>query len=167
LDLVYGAGGISWWDWQSASAPAWNALSLPIDDLPDVTPDKAMAVIGRGASGDLVVWAQEHLVSAGFPVKISGEFKYRTENAVVAFQAKHGLTTDGELGPETWAALLRYKPVHVDWSLDRHLAADAQLRTAADAIRAGGSPTVTLPPPLSASDPDRRDEIPGTLGAGR
>ncbi len=38
-----------------------------------------MAIVGRGASGDLVVWAQEHLVSAGFPVKISGEFKYRTE----------------------------------------------------------------------------------------
>jgi Putative peptidoglycan binding domain len=167
LDLAYGAGGISWWDWQSASAKAWNAMSLPIDTLPDVTPDKAMAVVGRGASGDLVVWAQEHLVSAGFPVKISGEFKYRTYNAVLAFQAKHGLTTDGELGPDTWAALLRYKPVHVDWSLDRRLAAGAQLRTAAASLGAGGSPTVTLPVPLSASDPARRNEIPGSLGAGR
>ena len=31
----------------------------------------------------------------------------------------------------------------------------------------GGSPTVTLPVPLSASDPARRNEIPGSLGAGR
>ena len=147
LDLVYGAGGISWWDWQSASAKAWNAMSLPIDSLPDVTPDKAMAVVGRGASGDLVVWAQEHLVSAGFPVKISGEFKYRTYNEVVAFQAKHGLTTDGEIGPDTWAALLRYKPVHVDWSLDPDIAAGAQLRTAAVSVRAGGSPTRDAPGP--------------------
>jgi hypothetical protein len=167
LDLVYGAGGISWWDWQSASAKAWNAMSEPINTLPNVTADKAMAVVARGASGDLVVWAQEHLVSAGFPVKVSGEFKYRTENAVIAFQAKHGLTTDGELGPETWSALLRYQPVHVDWSLDRHLAADTQLRSAAASIHGGGSPTVTLPVPLSASDRARRDEIPGSLGAGR
>jgi Putative peptidoglycan binding domain len=167
LDLVYGAGGISWWDWQSASAKAWGAMSLPIDDLPDVTPDKAMAVVGRGASGDLVVWAQEHLVSAGFPVKISGEFKYRTYNAVVAFQAKHGLTTDGEIGPDTWAALLRYKPALVHWTVDPDIAADARLRTAAVSGRGGGAPTLTLPVPLSASDPARRDEIPGSLGAGR
>ena len=167
LDLAYGAGGISWWDWQSASAKAWNAMSLPINSLPAFTPDKAMAVVGRGASGDLVVWAQEHLVAAGFPVKISGQFKYRTYTQVAAFQARHGLTADGALGPQTWGALLRYKPVHVDWSLDRHIAAGAQLRTAAASIRAGRSPTLTLPVPLSASDPARRDEIPGSLGAGR
>jgi hypothetical protein len=167
LDLVYGAGGVSWWDWQSASASAWSAMSVPIDSLPDVTPEKARAVVGRGASGDLVVWAQEHLVSAGFPVKISGEFKYRTYTAVVAFQAKHGLTPDGAIGPDTWAALLRYRPVHVTWSVDPQIAAAGQLRTAAASVRAGGSPTVTLPVPLSASDPARRNEIPGALGAGR
>ena len=167
LDLLYGAGGISWWDWQSASAEAWNAMSLPIDTLPAVTPYRARAVVARGASGDLVVWAQEHLVSAGYPVKISGEFKYRTAVEVAAFQARHGLTADGQIGPNTWAALLRYKAVHVDWSLDRRLAADAALRTAAAAIQHGGSPTVTLPVPLSASDPARRNEIPGSLGAGR
>ena len=167
LDLVYGAGGISWWDWQSASAKAWNAMSLPISTLPTVTADKARAVLGRGASGDLVVWAQEHLVSAGFPVKISGEFKYRTYAQVAAFQAKHGLTADGAIGPDTWAALLRYKPVHVNWTVDPHIAAARQLQTAAASVRAGGSPTVTLPVPLSASDPARRDEIPGSFGSGR
>jgi hypothetical protein len=167
LDLAYGAGGISWWDWQSASAKAWNAMSLPIDDLLGFTPDKAMAVVGRGASGDLVVWAQEHLVAAGFPVEISGQFKYRTYNQVVAFQASHDLETDGEIGPETWAALLRYRPVHVDWTADPQIDADAQLRAAAASTRAGGTPTLTLPVPLSASDPARRDEIPGALGAGR
>jgi Putative peptidoglycan binding domain len=167
LDLAYGAGGISWWDWQSATAKAWDAMSLPINSLPGFTPQKAMGVVGRGASGDLVVWAQEHLVSAGFPVKISGEFKYRTYSEVAAFQARHGLATDGVLGPATWAALLRYRPVHVDWSLDRRLASATQLRTAAASIREGGSPTVTLPVPLSASDPARRNEIPGSLGAGR
>jgi Putative peptidoglycan binding domain len=167
LDLAYGAGGISWWDWQSASAKAWNAMSLPINSVPNVSAEKTMAVVGRGASGDLVVWAQEHLIAAGFPVKVSGEFKYRTAIQVAAFQANHHLTTDGQIGPDTWAALLRYKPVHVDWSLDRHLAAGAQLRAAAASLRRGASPTVTLPVPLSAADPARRNEIPGSLGAGR
>jgi hypothetical protein len=167
LSRAYGARGVSWWDWQSASNSAWQAMSRPVGDLQGFTPDNAMAVIGRGASGDVVVWAQEHLISAGFPVKISGEFKYRTYNQVIAFQAKHGLTPDGEIGPETWAALLRYRPVHVDWSLNSQLAASAQLRTAAASSRTGGSPTVTLPVPLSASDHARRNEIPGSLGAGR
>ena len=71
------------------------------------------------------------------------------------------------IGPETWAALLRYRPVHVDWSLNSQLAASAQLRAAAASSRTGGSPTVTLPVPLSASDHARRNEIPGSLGAGR
>ena len=87
--------------------------------------------------------------------------------AIKAFQSKHGLTADGVLGPATWAALLRYKPIHVDWSLDRRLAAGTQLRAAAASLREGGSPTVTLPVPLSAADPARRNEIPGSLGAGR
>jgi hypothetical protein len=51
--------------------------------------------------------------------------------------------------------------------LDRRLAVDSELRTAAASVRGGGSATVTLPVPLSASDPARRNEIPGSLGAGR
>jgi hypothetical protein len=167
LSRAYGASGVAWWDWQSASSSAWQAMSRPVGDLQGFTPENAMAVVGRGASGDVVVWAQEHLVSAGFPVQISGRFKYRTYNQVVAFQAKHGLTPDGEIGPETWAALLRYRPVHVNWSLSTQLAAGAPLHAAAASIRAGGSSAVTLPVPLSASDHARRDEIPGSLGAGR
>ena len=167
LSRAYGAGGVSWWDWQSASNSAWEAMSRPIGDLRGFTPDKAMAEIGRGASGDLVVWAQEHLVSAGFPVEVSGQFKHRTYDQVVAFQARHGLQTDGEIGPETWAALLRFAPVHVDWTANPVSARAERLRTAAAAGRATGrTPAVTLPVPVSASQPARRDEIPGLLGAG-
>ena len=27
LSLAYGAGGISWWDWQEATGAGWQALS--------------------------------------------------------------------------------------------------------------------------------------------
>jgi len=168
LSRAYGAGGVSWWDWQSASNSSWEAMSRPVGDLRGFTPQKAMAVIGRGASGDVVVWAQEHLISAGFPVEVSGQFKDRTYNQVVAFQARHGLQPDGEIGPETWAALLRFKPVHVDWTANPVSATADRLRTAAAAARASArTPAVTLPVPVSASEHARRNEIPGSLGAGR
>jgi hypothetical protein len=168
LSRAYGAGGVSWWDWQSASNSAWEAMSRPVGDLRGFTADKAMAEIGRGASGDVVVWAQEHLISAGLPVEVSGQFKSRTYDQVVAFQARHGLQTDGEIGPETWAALLRLEPVHVDWTANPVSARADRLRTATAAGRASGPPpAVTLPVPVSASEHARRDEIPGSLGAGR
>ena len=40
---AYGAPGFSWWDWQSASAAAWAALTAPITDLTPVTVDAVLA----------------------------------------------------------------------------------------------------------------------------
>jgi hypothetical protein len=167
LSRAYGAGGVSWWDWQSARPAAWRAMAEPVGDLSGFTPETALASIGRGATGDVVVWAQEHLVSAGYAVKVSGKYKARTADDVIAFQRKHGLGADGVVGPQTWAALLRYRPAHVEWTADRRLATAQRLRTAVAAARSGHTPTVTLPLPLSAGEPARHDEIPGALGAGR
>jgi hypothetical protein len=166
LSRAYGANGVSWWDWQSASPAAWRAMAAPTGDLNGFTPLNALASIGRGATGDVVVWAQEHLVTAGYSVKISGKFKQRTVSDVMAFQAKHGLTADGVVGPATWAALLRYRPAHVEWTTDRRLNTATAMRTAVATARAGRTPSVTLPVPLSAAEPARHDEIPGALGAG-
>ncbi|HEX5192541.1 MAG TPA: peptidoglycan-binding domain-containing protein [Solirubrobacteraceae bacterium] len=167
ISRAYGATGVSWWDWQSARQAAWRAISRPVGRLPGFAPYQALATVGRGARGDLVVWIQEHLVSAGYAVKVSGKFKARTVADVMAFQRAHGLGVDGIVGSQTWAALLRYRPAHVDWTNARRLATAARMRTAAAGARAGRTPTVTLPVPLSAGAPARRDEIPGALGAGR
>ena len=57
--------------------------------------------------------------------------------------------------------------MHVDWTANPVSARAERLRTAAAAGRATGrTPAVTLPVPVSASQPARRDEIPGLLGAG-
>jgi hypothetical protein len=167
LSRAYGASGISWWDWQSARPAAWRAMARPVGNLHGFTAPTALASVGRGAYGDLVVWVQEHLVSAGYAIKVSGKFKARTVSDVMAFQRAHRLGVDGIVGPQTWAALLRYRPARVDWTTDRRLATVQRLRTAAAAARAGRVPALTLPVPLSASAHARRDEIPGALGAGR
>ena len=59
----------------------------------------------RGGS-PLVRVLQRDLETAGYPPGyIDGLFGPRTRDAVVAFQATHGLQADGVVGPRTWAAL--------------------------------------------------------------
>jgi hypothetical protein len=169
LALQYGAGGVSWWDWQEARAAGWTALSVSPGRIthPAAASQSVMAAVGLHARGDLVVWIQEHLVSAGEPDAVDGSFGPATQAAVEAFQSAHGLLVDGIVGPDTWAALLRYRPAAVRWVHRgrRTVAAAALSRRREPDPRARGA--LTLPVPASASRPARRDEIPGRLGAGR
>jgi peptidoglycan hydrolase-like protein with peptidoglycan-binding domain len=48
---------------------------------------------------------QELLCAHGFPLKVDGDFGWRTEAAVKAYQFQQGLRVDGVIGPETWIAL--------------------------------------------------------------
>jgi hypothetical protein len=153
LSGVYGAPGISWWDWQEATWGAWHALSQATAPARNFTPDTSLASLGRGAQGDLVVWAQEHLVKAGQRVTIDGAFGPGTTAAVKRFQRASGLSADGLIGTATWHALLRYAAATVRWT-----SGGARI-----ARVAGGG---TLPPPKSASLPAKRYEIPRAGGAG-
>ena len=164
LAMTHRAGGVSWWDWQDARAGDWSALAAPAGRLPHALAVTPMIALGDGARGDLVVWLQEHLVAAGQPVGVSGDFGLHTRLAVQAFQTAHGLAADGVVGPETWRALLHYRPLVVRWVHRGRRTIAANALTAA----AGPPPRgpVTLPVPASASLPARRDEIPAGLGSG-
>jgi hypothetical protein len=116
VSRAYGAANVSWWDWQEAPAAQWRAISQRIGSLGGYQPSTLMASLGKGARGDVVVWAQEHLVRAGFRLTIDGAFGPGTLSAVRQFQAAHGLATDGKVGTFTWQALLRYPPVRVQWT---------------------------------------------------
>jgi hypothetical protein len=48
---------------------------------------------------------QSLLTAKGYPLKIDGLFGPKTADAVRKFQADNKLTTDGIVGPRTWAAL--------------------------------------------------------------
>jgi hypothetical protein len=161
LSLAYGAGGVSWWDWQEAKLSAWTALSRPAGPLPGYTADPVMADLGHGAQGDLVVWAQEHLISAGYTIGVNGNFGTKTLADTEAFQTAHGLGADGIIGPATWAALLRYPPAKIVWGAKTHGV------RAALATVPGPNGVHDAPVPESASRPARRDEIAGAGGAGR
>lgn len=71
-------------------------------------------------SGGISPWPTVKTGSSGHPIKtlqyllrarehsavVDGAFGPKTEAAVKAFQAGHGLTADGIVGPMTWAALV-------------------------------------------------------------
>jgi hypothetical protein len=184
LSRAYGASGVSWWDFADATLGAWIAISRPAGALPGYVPYTAMASIGRGARGDLVVWAQEHLISAGYALGVDGSFGEATLTDVLAFQTAHGLTADGIIGPETWHALLRYPPARILWaaaaagvrakattagrSQRAAVPGPAARRRAIAAYAAGRSrAALVMPLPRSAALPAKRNELGGSPGEGR
>jgi hypothetical protein len=160
LSRVYGAAGVSWWDWQEATPGAWTAVSRPAGFLSGYQPYRLMVAIKKGSTGDLVVWAQEHLIAAGYRLGVDGGFGGNTRRAVLDFQRSHSLGPDGVVGPATWSALLRYRPVTIKWS------ARGAMRPAAISD-AGATGVRSAPVPASASRPAKHNEIPLHLGAGR
>lgn len=66
-------------------------------------------LLKKGAEGETVKAVQRMLMYLGYDVGDSGAdgiFGSRTQNAVRRFQTVRGLTVDGVIGPETWAALM-------------------------------------------------------------
>jgi peptidoglycan hydrolase-like protein with peptidoglycan-binding domain len=182
MSRTYGGTLVSWWDWQDASAAAWNAISQKFGPLEGFAPQAAFPTLSIASSGgtwagDLVVWAQEHLLEAGQPVQIDGAFGSQTRAAVLAFQLAHGLQLTGMVDQATWQALLRYPRPNVVWTTKQGQVTassagrsplPAPARAAADRstarmARAG----FVVPVPWSAHLPARGYEIPRDLGAGR
>ena len=63
-------------------------------------------ILKRGSRGAYVTYLQKKLESFLIPVGATdGVFGSRTENAVRSFQQQKGLTVDGVVGANTWAAL--------------------------------------------------------------
>lgn len=64
----------------------------------------------RGDRGEGVRTMQRMLTTAGYPLRADGAFGPRTEAALRAFQARHGLAIDGIYGPHSADALSRVLP---------------------------------------------------------
>lgn len=69
-----------------------------------------MPLVKKGSTGAAVEQLQEMLIAKGYSCGkwgADGEFGNDTLQAVKTFQRDHGLEVDGEVGPITWAALLK------------------------------------------------------------
>jgi hypothetical protein len=150
----YGAAP-SWWDWQETTPREWDALGATsaARTLPGFVPEVEYPLLKLGEKGDLVVWAQERLVTAGAEIEVNGIFEGATRRAVKAFQEAHGLPGDGQIGTETWAQLVDYTPFRVEWAAGTSTAA-------ASSVGSGASPRSGVAhKPLSADLPPRHDEL--------
>jgi hypothetical protein len=145
----------SWWDWQETTVPEWGALGAKIGNrpLPAVDAEVEYPLLKIGAKGDLVVWAQERLVTAGQDIEVNGIFNRTMRRAVRAFQEAQGMTGDGQLGSETWTRLMDYTPTPVNWGATASTASSLMSGPLFDTARK----------PLSATLPAVRDELGSTL----
>jgi Putative peptidoglycan binding domain len=162
LSRTYGAAGVSWWDWQQATTTGWKGISIGASNLTGVTATANTPILKLHSLGDLVVWAQEHLATAGYTIPIDGDYGLDTQTAVKTFQAAAGLTVDGIVGPATWAALLHFAPAPVTWT---HTGAVVASAAAVRSSRSGHRPLL-MQVPKSAHAHAVRDEIAGAGGAG-
>jgi peptidoglycan hydrolase-like protein with peptidoglycan-binding domain len=146
---AYGAPGVSWWSWQSTSSGSWRSLARTVTPLVAAQSTLPNApTLKRGAKGDMVVWAQEHLLAAGRQLRVNGIFDSATVRAVKAFQKASAITRTGILDVVTWWTLLAHQPAAVKWV--------APSKARAAKARASN----VLPPPASAKLPARAREIP-------
>jgi hypothetical protein len=155
----YGGLPPSWWDWQETGGREWGALGAAsaLRPLPGYRQNFTQPLLKRGARGDMVVWAQEHLVGAGQQIPVNGVFGKLTYAAVRAFQEGHGVPVDGAIGTATWQALLQIAPYRVPWSTP----VAAQQGGTSSSHEGGAAISRTAPPrrPLSASLPASSYEI--------
>jgi hypothetical protein len=153
--LAYGARSVSWWEWGQTVPQDWRALGDPVAALTQYKPSDAYPRLALRARGDFVVWAQQHLYSAGYKLPLDGVFGAATRNAVLDFQRQRGLAVTGSLDDPTWRILLRLRPVAVRW---RKVGTRTNA-TPARALRTGRG-AVAAAEPRSASLPARGREIP-------
>lgn len=136
----YGGLAPSWWSWQETTGREWRALAAraALRPLARYRVEVEHPLLKRGSRGDMVLWAQQHLLSAGERVPLTGVFGKRTRAAVRRFQEAHGLAVDGAIATETWEALLAYEPRRARWAARRG-------RGAARSLPAHRPPSASLP----------------------
>lgn len=118
LAKASGFGGVSWWSWQHASPSGFRAATKRrVGRARGYRPSVTYPELDRGATGDLVVWAQQYLAGGGwFEEKISGQYGLLTSRAVREFQGSVGLEPTGLLDARSWRKLLASaEPVTARW----------------------------------------------------
>src|SRR3954462_9152337 len=104
LANVYGAQGLSWWNWEQARPGLWPTLAVPVVGGMRVPP--AYPTLRLGAHGDAGIWAKARMRRLGAAPTPGGVFDGATRQALLALQSDAGLQPTGRLDPPTWSYLL-------------------------------------------------------------
>jgi metacaspase-1 len=95
----------------AGSAPGSQPGAQPPSGQPAPQPGGGTdPVLRLGSRGEDVRRLQAALVQHGYTLVVDGDFGAKTVGAVRDFQRNHGLTADGVVGQQTWAALYRSVP---------------------------------------------------------
>jgi len=148
----YGGFAPSWWSWQETNGQEWGAVGAEsaLQPVAGYRLEVVHPLLKRKSSGDMVVWAQEHLVAAGADLPITGIFGRQTARAVHLFKEAHGLPANGIIDTDTWNALLTYTPVRAQWAARR-----ARPGTAGRALPASRPLSADLPAKAYETPPDQ------------
>ena len=146
---AYAAPGLSWWVWQFSGKRQWTALGSPFAPLTLSAPRPKWPLLRKGNRSDLVVWAQQHLISLGLLSVANGSFGAGTERAVRSVQEAGGLPATGRIDAATWQRLLAAGPAAVTWSTRRRGAVRARRGARGRVVRV----------PLNAREPAVRNEL--------
>lgn len=100
------------WKWygllKSVDYPASEAQEQPSAPVDDKIPTDNLPTLRKGNTGEYVTLLQTKLLQKGYDLGkygVDGDFGSATLAAVKQFQKDHGLTVDGVVGKNTWAAL--------------------------------------------------------------
>lgn len=83
--------------WRNAKYPSINDEGPPI--FPGTIMDPGVA------EGEDVLMFEYALAAQGYPITVDGVYSAEEEEVVKSFQRNAGITVDGSVGPQTWAAL--------------------------------------------------------------
>jgi hypothetical protein len=106
---LLGSASVSYWSWQHTRGGQWGALASPVRCAAERQgpPASRYPELGRGSTGDPVVWLQTRLRAWGERVPVDGRLGSGTLAAVQRVRARAGLggvTT--RLDDPTWELLL-------------------------------------------------------------
>lgn len=139
LATAYGSTGVSWWSWQEARARDFASVGAALPRRGRPVADPGYPLLTSVSRGDIVIRAQQLLLSAGAKLSVSGRMDLATRRAVAAFKRARGLGSNGVVTAATWPALLSYEPTPVTWRWPGY-----------------AKPTPQLPPAIATSSGARR-----------
>lgn len=134
-----GACGTKGGAYLGAGAPFYRFLhgAAPSGSSGGATGGSDRPTLQLGSTGVWVMHLQNFLITQGlYHGAVDSDFGPATQAAVVAFQRAHGLTPDGVVGPQTWAAI---DAISAPSNVDLHQQGNVDIGTSSGDLQGPGS----------------------------